>query len=164
MASIAATIFHRNADIDRAIRQVERLFATSIVSEDSISSPLFEAALVQIVLLLHDLLAKAESAGARVTQTDHLPAIEGVNDLTDLIRECRLAACRLSSRLPYAPDENAIIFCVAAGRSPPGLVVGGLALHCDFDDDIAVYWGELRLYVNRNARAALGLAKVALGR
>lgn len=120
--------------------------------------------MVHLVLQLHDLLKKADDASARVSHKEHLPAIDGIEDLTDLIRECRAAVCHIQSSLPKPPDQDAIAFYVASGYVPPDSVAHGMTRHCEFDDDIAIYWGALRLYVNRNARVALELGRVALGR
>jgi hypothetical protein len=143
----------RKGEIQGSIRNCEEIFNSGIFSANGIQSPLFQAAVVHLLICLNDLVGKAKADGNRLTTTEDIDIFNEITDLTDLIIKCRNAACHISSTLNNI-EENRFIFNVVEGRRPKAFMLDGLELGCDFEDDIAVYYGKYRFYLHRHGRKA----------
>jgi hypothetical protein len=142
----------READIQGALTACERILATCFRIE-VVMQPIFEAAVVFLLINLNDLLQKAKTDGARISFTDHIALNDRVSDVTDLVSKMRNAACHLGS-----PENDIGIskfrFCTVAGKQN-AIMLGDLAIGCEFEDDIAIYYGRHRLYVRRHVARAI---------
>lgn len=143
----------REAEIRGAYGTCTRLFGTGVFSSQGIRSPLFEAAVVQLLIALNDLMRKAVSDGKRIDFADAVDLVDGVTDVTDLITKCRNAACHIGSSLQEY-DTNRFRFLVFGPGVKNGMMINGKCLGNDFDDDFAVYYGPYRLYLKRHALRA----------
>jgi hypothetical protein len=147
----------RAGEVSRAKRMCKDIFDCGIFSPGNSEHPLFEAAITQLLIGLNDLLQKAKRDGKRVALIDHVQITEGRADVTDLIRDCRNAACHISTGL-HNLGTNKFTFNTISGKRPNAFRIGNLTLGCEFEDDIAAYWGESRLYLKRNALVAFQAA------
>lgn len=145
----------RSGDIQTSIRKCQELFNSGIFSSAGISNPLFEPGVITLLINLNDLLGKSSKDGKRVTITDHVEISDKINDVTDLIRECRNAACHIGSGEHLYEGLGKFTFNVISGLSPNAFHLNGVNLGCDFADDIAVYYGEKRVYLRRHLLLAL---------
>lgn len=145
--------FFRDSDIENSYRACMRLLDTGIFNSQNVESPLYEAAVTQILVCLSDLVQKADADGYRITILDHVDINEDVKDVTDLITRSRNAACHISSPLQEI-DTSRFRFCVAVGKCT-AIQFGDFAMGCEFDDDIAVWYGRYRIYLKRHVVTVL---------
>jgi hypothetical protein len=145
----------RNSDIRTSIQKCEKLFNSGIFSYDGTESPLFEPAVVTLLINLNDLLGKSRKDGMPITFTDHVQITEKIKDVSDLVRECRNAACHIGSGEHLYEGLGKFTFNVISGLMPSAFDLNGVKLGSDFADDIAVYYGEKRVYLRRHLLAAL---------
>jgi hypothetical protein len=145
----------RSGDIQTSIRKCQEIFNSGIFSSSGISNPLFEPAVVTLLINLNDLLGKSSKDEMRVAFADHVELTDKINDVTDLVRECRNAACHIGSGEHLFEDLGKFTFNVVSGLSPNAFSLNGVKLGCDFADDIAIYYGEKRLYLRRHLLLAL---------
>jgi hypothetical protein len=151
--SFAAWI--RSGDIQNSIRKCQDLFNCGIFSSSGIANPLFESAVVTLLINLNDLLGKSNKDGMRIAFTEEVEATEKISDVTDLIRECRNAACHIGSGEHLFEGLGKFTFNVVSGFSPNAFNLKGVQLGCNFADDIAVYYGEKRIYLRRHLLRSL---------
>ncbi|MBB6286107.1 MULTISPECIES: hypothetical protein [unclassified Pseudomonas] len=144
----------RKSDIQTSIEKCHKIFNCGIFSPENTSSPLFEAAIVALLVNLNDVLQKADKDGQRINIIDYVVMDGKIKDLTSLIRECRNAACHIGSG-EHLIEDNKFTFNVVAGRFPSAFEIMGVRLGSDFDDDIAVFYGDKRIYIRRNLLIAL---------
>ena len=149
--------------LSRSISSIETICRSNIFSSDGMRSPLFEAAVVQVLICLNDMLQKVSSQGRRINFNDDVGAVVGKEaDVTSLINACRNAACHISS-----PNQklatNTLAFNVFAGHVPNAMKIGDVVLGCDYDDDIAINYGPMRVYLKRHVWRAFEEARKILG-
>lgn len=139
----------REGDIRLAISGIKRVLESGVFSPEGMASPFFEPSVVYSLILLNDLLQKADDDGKRVTFSDDITGGNDGVDVTKLIRDCRNAACHIGSRLAEV-DAGRFRFNVVAGRVPNAFVINSVSYGSDYDDDIAVFYGPMRLYLRRH--------------
>lgn len=145
----------RSGDIQTSIRKCQELFNSGIFSSGGIANPLFEPAVVTLLINLNDLLGKSKKDGKPITFTDHVELTDKIKDVGDLVRECRNAACHIGSGEHLFEGLGKFTFNVIAGLAPSAFDLDGVKLGSDFADDIAIYYGEKRVYLRRHLLAAL---------
>ena len=145
----------RSGDIQTSIRKCQEIFNSGIFSSSGISNPLFEPAVVTLLINLNDLLGKSNKDEMRVAFDEHVERTEKIKDVTDLVRECRNAACHIGSGEHLFEGLGKFTFNVVSGLSPNAFNLNGVKLGCDFADDIAIYYGEKRVYLRRHLLIAL---------
>lgn len=119
----------------------------------------YEACVLMLLVNLHDLLQRAKAAGQPVTFTDHIEPDAEVDNVSELVAKSRNAACHVWGR--SNASSNAFRFNRVAGYCRHATVFDGKTLGCEFHDDVAIYYGKCRLYLNRHAvRALVALADV----
>lgn len=150
----ARMAWFRESEIRQSIRTCEKIFNSGIFNPQHLGNPLFQSAVVHLLICLNDLLAKANQDGKRVSFTQDIKTCAEINDITALVAKCRNAACHISSPLNNL-ETNRFAFNCAAGKDPGAFQINGVSIGCDFEDDIAVYYGTYRLYLRRNALVAL---------
>lgn len=145
----------RSGDIQTSIRKCQEIFNSGIFSSSGISNPLFEPAVVTLLINLNDLLGKSNKDEMRVAFDEYVERTEKIKDVTDLVRECRNAACHIGSGEHLFEGLGKFTFNVVSGLSPNAFNLNGVKLGCDFADDIAIYYGEKRVYLRRHLLIAL---------
>lgn len=119
---------------------------------------LIEAAVTHAVIHLHDALQKLKT-DFRVDFSDDVE-IEG--DITDLISRYRNAACHFGSATRFAAPGSRVVFGMVHGAGPFGRM-GDVILENTRDDDVAYFYGSVRLLHHRQLHRAVtaGIAKLA---
>lgn len=140
--------------------ECDRLFATGILSANAVGDPLFRAAVTQTLIYLNDLLQKAKDDGNEIAFSDHINITEKVKNITDLVRQGRNAASHMNTGLNDV-DFGRFQFGVSAGRGAMMQVDGQARMENEFDDDIAIFFGDMRIYVERHMRRALREVRTA---
>lgn len=138
--------FHAG-DIKRSMETCKDIFATGVFQANAMHHPFFQASLVHVLICLSDLVQKADADGTRITKTDFIHVTDDVKDVTDLITKCRNAVCHISSPLQEL-DMNRYSFHAIAGIG--GSLFNTFEMSCEFEDDIAIYYGQYRIYISRH--------------
>lgn len=138
--------FFIKTQISSNINDVENLLSTGIFST-TILRPFQEPVFVSIILKLDDLLQKFRILDERVNFTDDVAS----GDITDLVNNIRNAVCHLSSSENILDKENQIkfVFNIAIGKGSI-IQIGEKIVGSDYDDDIAFFFGENRIYLKRH--------------
>lgn len=145
----------RRSDIQSSIEKCYTILACGVFQTKNVSNGMFEAAVVLLLINLSDLLAKAHIDGCRVDFTDHVKVTGTIKDVTDLIRECRNAACHTGSGEHKFHDVGKFKFVLVLGEDPSAMSTNGNVLGCDFKDDAAIFYGSKRVYLRRHLHNAL---------
>lgn len=143
------TTWMRGSDIRSSISRCQEIFNSGIISQQGSAGVLFESAITLLLINLNDLLAKASQDGRRVDFFDDVRQTEKINDVTDLVRACRNAACHIGSG-EHKVEFGKFTFCVIGGYAPGAFHINGIDRGCEYHDDIAIYYGDNRLYVRRH--------------
>lgn len=146
--------FMRNSDIESSVRRCSEIFESGIFGNKTVRHPLFEPAVTFVVIHLSDLLQKANFDGRRVSFADDMVVSDSVSDVTELLRVCRNAVCHIPSG-EHLIDIGKFSFCGVAGNHPEAFLMNETTYGCDFEDDIAVFFGGTRLYLRRHVMRAL---------
>ncbi|MFD1107561.1 hypothetical protein [Sphingobium olei] len=145
--SIPADYF--DTDARTSIRSIADLLDTGILSSKGSESPFFRPCITQILIELSDLLQKLDKNRKRICFKDDISQQDGGRDVTDLIRDCRNASCHISSGA-HIFQQNKFVFNVMVGYCPAAMQINDVILGCDYADDIAIFWGSLKLYAGRH--------------
>lgn len=114
----------------------------------------YEACITMLLINLHDLLQAARSLGKPVLFSDHIDLQEDASNITELVAKCRNAACHVWIK-PASAQASVYRFCRVVGYRPDAGELDGKPLGCDYEDDVAVYYGRYRLYLKRHVRRAI---------
>ena len=136
-------------DVQTSLSNIETLLKAGIFSAQGLQSPFFRACVTQILIELSDALQKASASGKRISFKDNVYDGGKNWDVTDLIANCRNAVCHISSS-KHLFETNKFTFNRAAGYSPTAFCINGTVLGCEFEDDVAVFFGSMKLLLNRN--------------
>lgn len=149
----ASAKLFRDGAIQGALRKCASIFDSGIFSPENFGHALFEPAVITLLINLNDLLQKAKDDDARVSFSDDVTVADKLSDVTDLVSKCRNAACHIGSPLHFI-ETNKFTFNVIGGKSPNAMRIGDVYYGCDYEDDIAIYYGAFRLYLRRHALRA----------
>ncbi len=153
-----AAEFMRDGEITSSISMIDRLFRSGIL--ESPDSAVQMAGVTQTLILLNDLLQKAAMDKVRITFNDHIDPAWGA-DVTEFVRAMRNAVVHIPSGLRDF-EGNRFAFNVIRGYAPRAMIMGDHVIGCDFEDDIAVNYGGMRLYLRRHLLRAAGEVIAAL--
>lgn len=113
-----------------------------------------EGAVTNIAINLNDALQKLAKAGLRVDFNDEVP--EG--DVTDHVARYRNAACHFGSASRRLENGVLSAFNIIAGAGA-GMQIGDLVVDSPHADDVAYFYGSIRLYHVRHIQRAITVAK-----
>ncbi len=146
-------------DVRHALRQCEALLKS--LGQYQVADDMFEAGMALLLVNLNDLVQRARSVGQPLVFTEHVDTSEDVANISELVTRCRNAACHVWGRSSDISSAS-LHFTRISGYYPRATVLDGKVLGCDFHDDIAVYYGRYRIYLNRHiGRAVRELARLA---
>lgn len=140
---------------------IRNLVGTGILESGDPLSPLGKAAIVHLLVLMHDLLQRANDIGQRIAFTDDVGEVFGKEkDVTTLVANVRSAACHITSEKNRIEGGLGLNMVVIGGKRPTA--ING-ALGCDYEDDWALIHGPLRIYYRRHILRAFDEAKAVFG-
>lgn len=107
-----------------------------------------QAGFVLLMICMSDMLRALDREGMRVGFTDHVP--EGF-DISDQIYKMRNAVCHFGSSHRDLRRGGKVVFCIL-GHNPggTGIDLGDYEMSNPFEDDWAIYYGELCLFLKRH--------------
>ena len=147
--------FFVKSQIGSNISDTEGLLGTGVFIAN-ILRPFQEPVFVSIILKLNDLLQKLNQLGKRISFNDDMVDM----DITDLVNKIRNAICHLDSPENMLDKESRIkfVFNVAVGKVNI-INTGKTTINSDYDDDIAFFYGDYRIYLKRHIVRILKEAK-----
>lgn len=139
--------FFVKSQIQFNINDVKNLLNTGVF-DALVLRPFQEPVFISIILKLNDLLQKYNQLGKRINFADDIPS----GDITDLVRNIRNAICHLDSDENLLDSEAQIkfVFNIIIGKGKAIKIGDKVAAKSDYDDDIAFFYGEHRLYFKRH--------------
>uniref|UniRef100_UPI003F80F844 hypothetical protein n=1 Tax=Xanthomonas sp. 0924 TaxID=2835534 RepID=UPI003F80F844 len=145
--------FERSSIVASAYTAIDNVLQSGVL--DTPRHPLFEAAFTSLVIHLKDLLMMANADGNRIAFTDDVDFVFGKPcDVTTLVVDIRNAMCHVDS-----PKHNLsfgrLRLMVITGLSPNAMVDDVISYGCNYQDDIAIQYGPVRVYLNRHVMRAL---------
>jgi hypothetical protein len=114
------------------------------------------------MICLRDLMHKTEKYVQRISFTDDVVTNDYVKDITDAITAVRDACCHIDS-FKRLFDERRVrgAFLVIYGKATL-VKLGDIEIKSEYDDDIAFYFGNNRLYLKRHIMRAFDEARTLL--
>ena len=146
--SKSGNIWHSEVAIQISRGSAQRILESGILSREGVKSALFESAVTHFLIVLNDLLQAADHDGRRVSFDVGVHKYD-IKDITDLISKCRNVSCHSTSKIRFTQDV-CLHFNVVVGKIPNAIRIGDEVLGCDYEDDVAIYWGNIRLYLYRH--------------
>ena len=140
--------FFIKSQIFSNIDGVARLLSTGVFATE-VLRPFQEPVFISVILKLDDLLQKFRILNQRISFTDDI----GSGDITDLVNKIRNAICHLNSDENMLDGESKIkfVFNMIIGKSSNVIQIGQMATAAsDYEDDIAFFYGEHRIYLRRH--------------
>ena len=147
--------------IEIALQTCEKIIHSGMLEAKHVPHIVFESAFAYLLACLSDALQKLKRAKMSVAFDDEMPVGYEEKNVTDLIADCRNAACHVNS-----PEReiatNYFTPIVLTKKNPRYLVVNGVEYGNDYDDDVAILFGDKRIYLRRHIERALNEARSAL--
>jgi hypothetical protein len=151
-----------SSEVDTSISRIDKILDSGIFSAEGAGHPLYFSALTEMLICLNDLLGKSQAAGFPIDFEDHVSKRGAVTGVRTLVLFVRNAVCHISSPNHNHEEINARLSfnsCIGKGCLAE---IDGLRLECEFDDDIAFFFGAQRLYLKRHAIRAFESARASL--
>lgn len=142
--------------------RLRELFNHEVLSCDS--QVLHQSCLIEIIILLRDLLAKADKLNLRIAFDDDVikmsnpfysykGRVKEIKDVTDVVSFFRDAMCHVDSKNRYL-GENIYFAFNKIGVKHKVEISPGVVLENPYDDEIAYYYGPQRIYINKHLKRA----------
>jgi len=144
--------FFVKSQIQSNINDVKVLLGTGVFSAPILRS-FQEPVFISIILKLDDLLQKFRILKKRINFTDDISR----GDITDLVNKIRNAICHLNSGENLLDKKYQIkfVFNMLVGKTNAIILGKDVIAKSDYDDDIAFFYGEHRIYFKRHILRAL---------
>jgi len=114
---------------------------------------LLEAIYTALLIRLYDILKLLKEQRTLIAFSDNvdMDTENGIKDIIDLVRVHRNAACHTESGCKNFNDTELIFsFNIVHGRNPKTIKIGSEFLGNDYQDDVAIYYGNWRIYSKRH--------------
>jgi hypothetical protein len=115
-----------------------------------------EGALTSALIYMNDALQLAVLRGLRIADKGaDIQPVGKEGDLTSLIGAARNAACHMGSKRHIADaHDNYFRFMMLMGKCI-AVQINTLKIENPYDDDVAIYFGNTRIFLRRNLQLAL---------
>lgn len=126
---------------------------------------LHQSCLIEIIILLRDLLSKADKLRLRIDFDDDVikmsnpfysykGRIKEIKDVTDVVTFFRDAMCHVDSRNRFLSPTVNFSFNVLYPKAKVTFTKTGIVLENIYEDENAYYYGPQRIYINRHLKRA----------
>lgn len=151
--------FYTKSDIDSSFHRIDELLGCGIFDPNRNDDPLVRSALTELLILVRDLMAKAEIYAEPINFTDDINIKDNVQDVSGAIKFVRDAVCHVDSEKHNHDMCNARLkFNIAWGKGP-FMKFGEVEIKSDYEDDVCFFFGHQKLYLNRHLKRAYLEAK-----
>ncbi len=147
-------------DIESDISRIENILTSGIFDVENSRHPLKNAAFIELMVCLNDLLQKAKDLNVPVAFTDDIPSEITRKDgnsinITDFVSMVRNAVCHIPSGTHFLieSEEHQIksTFIIIRGKVDSLIMLGGEPLiQSLYEDDFCFNFGKLVLYYKRH--------------
>ncbi len=143
--------FFIKSQIESNIRDIVQFINTGIFGAD-VLRVFREPVFISIILKLDDLLQKFVKLGERINFKDDVSINTDISDITDLVNKVRNSAFHLSSPENLLDKKYQIkfVFNMISGKVPNAISIDGVSHGADYEDDIAFFYGEYKIYLKRH--------------
>lgn len=130
------------------------LFDSQIFTKHQIFT---QSAFIEILIRLNYVLQELSKKNNRIIWADDIQTDQNIKDITDLVNNLRNTACHSDSLKNYISNSNIkFVFNVFVGKCPNAVKIGGNAsLGNEYQNDIAFYYGDKRIYLVRHIKRLL---------
>ena len=134
-------------------QKCKELFDSKILTKH----PLFaQSAFIEILIRLDYILQKLSKNNSRIIWADDIQTDQNIGDITDLVNKLRNAVCHVGSRTHYISNSDIKFdFNRIFGKGPNAVQIGDFSSGCEYEDDIAFYYGDKRIYLRRHIKRLL---------
>jgi len=141
--------FFIKSQISSNIQNVINLINTGVFVAD-IVKVFREPVFISIILKLDDLLQKFDKLNCRIDFIEDISVKD--LDITDLVNKIRNTAFHLSSPENMLDKKSQIkfVFNMINDKAPNAISIDGVSYGADYEDDIAFFYGEYRIYLKRH--------------
>ncbi|HGF5190512.1 TPA: hypothetical protein ACF35N_004589 [Vibrio parahaemolyticus] len=154
--------FYTKSDIETSLSRIDKLFSCGIFSSENSANPLLQSALTELLIRIRDLMAKSKKYASEVSFTEDINTTDKINNVSDAIKFVRDAICHIDSNNHNHEQCNArISFNVAYGKCVL-MKINDTVIGSDYEDDVAFFFGDQKLYLNRHLKRAYEEAKANL--
>ena len=123
------------------------LYMSKVLEEDSLFT---QSVFIEVIIRLNYILQKLNNY-CRVTWTDDIQLVGGIKDITDLVNKLRNAICHIDSKLNNLRETTTkLTFNIVRRGFINTVKSGSQKIRNDYNDDIAFYYGEFRIYLKRH--------------
>lgn len=139
--------FFVKSQIQSSIGDIKNLLNTGVFNAPILRS-FQEPVFVSVILKLDDLLQKFRILKERISFKDDISS----GDITDLVNKIRNAICHLNSgeNLLNNETQTKFVFNMLVGKVNAVKIGDNIIAKADYDDDIAFFYGEHRIYLKRH--------------
>jgi hypothetical protein len=140
-------------DLLSETQRCAELFNSQIFTKHEIFT---QSAFIEILVRLNYLLQELSKKNNRLIWTDDVQTDQNIKDITDLVNNLRNAACHSDSPRNYISNSSIkFVFNTFVGKSPNAVQIGNISLGNEYQDDIAFYYGDKRIYLVRHIKKLL---------
>lgn len=136
--------------------EVEQLRLVHAFELNAHPTPLFSAAITKALINLNSAAALAQYDGNRLFDTESVFAVPKEGDLSALLAYCSAAVRHIDSP---KNELNGGVWSFNVLGPGGSMSTNSQVMINEYTDDIAIFWGNTRLYVNRNLLTALARLK-----
>ncbi len=148
---------------DSIILKYELKRCIDLYSSGILHSPNFiftQSVFIELLIRLNDILQTLSHRGKRIKFADDVSG-KGVKDITDLVNKLRNAACHERTSGETKFEGNTFIFNRIVGRIN-AIKIGDKVIGSDYDD-IAFFYGDKKIYLERHVKRLLSEINDCLG-
>ena len=142
-------------DLMSEIDRCKELFNSNVFVNDSIFT---QSAFIEILIRLNYVLQELYKNNNRLIWNDDIKNDQNIKDITDLVCKLRNAACHSDSGENYINNDTTgtkFVFNTIKGKCPAAFQIGQIFLGNDYENDIAFYYGDKRIYLVRHIKRLL---------
>ncbi|WP_321904439.1 hypothetical protein [Paraburkholderia tropica] len=154
--------------IAQALDECDGTLASGVLDQPG-AGHLGRAAAAYCIACLSVALQRLDDANMRINFTDDVDCLrrdKSAGDITDLVAQCRNAACHYDSKSRHMKDGPMLYIDPIFGKRgfSGGPEDGPLVtVECEYEDDCALCYGSLRIYRDRHIRRAIAEARQRIG-
>ena len=145
-------------DLLMETQRCAELFNSQVFTQHLTQHQIFtQSAFIEILVRLNYILQELSKKDNRIVWADDIQTDQNIKDITDLVNNLRNAACHSDSPRNYISNASIkFVFNTFAGKCPNAVKIGeNISLGNEYQDDIAFYYGDKRIYLVRHIKRLL---------
>jgi len=141
-------------DLLSEAQRCAELFDSQILTNHSIFT---QSAFIEVLVRLNYILQELSKKNNRIIWVNDVQTDQNVKDITGLVNNLRNAICHSDSSRNYISKSSIkFVFNTFVGKCPNAIKIGeNISLGNEYQDDIAFYYGDKRIYLARHIKKLL---------